>query len=301
MMKNIPAKLRDELKSSFICASSGMEEVCESPDGTKKLLIKLSDGELIEAVIIPSPDRITFCLSAQVGCPVQCRFCASGMDGLVRNMKAGEIIEQFYHACSVNGDLPDNIVFMGIGEGLLNFDNLLESLNILSAPEKIGMAARRITVSSSGWVPGIKKLAEQERQFNLAVSLHAPDDKLRAQLIPDKFRCPINDIVEACIYYRKKTNRMTTFEYTLLKGINDRPEHAEALAKLALKCRSKVNLIPFNGTSSGKIKYERPSKETVKSFEGILKSRKVSVTVRVEKGSSDNAACGQLRAQKKQG
>ena len=244
-MSNLPPGLRRALGEDFICASSTIESEAAAGDGTVKLLLRLHDGEAVEMVIIPAPDRMTFCLSTQVGCPVQCRFCASGADGLVRNLDAGEMLEQFFHGCAKTGGLPDNIVFMGIGEGLLNFSNLEKAVRLLCDPEYVGLGARRITVSTSGFVPGMRQLADLGRQVNLAVSLHAVDDAARAVLIPDKLRYPINDILDACDYYREKTGRMITFEYTLIDGVNDKPDDAEKLAALARRMHAKVNLIPL--------------------------------------------------------
>lgn len=293
-MKNLPLELREALKAEFKCATSEIEAKQQAGDGTCKLLIRLEDGESIEMVIIPAPDRITFCLSTQVGCPVQCRFCASGADGLIRNLKAGEIIEQLYHGCGIIGRLPDNIVFMGVGEGLLNFDNLGRSLEIICDSQYIDMASRRITVSTSGYVPGIYKLAELGRPVNLAVSLHAPNDEIRAKLIPDKLRFPVSEILEACELYREKIGRMVTFEYTLVAGINDSRDAAKKLAEIAFRTRTKVNLIPYNEVETSDCK--RPDDRTLKTFESILLKRGVQVTMRQEKGSKVSAACGQLRA-----
>lgn len=293
-MKNIPKNLREKIKENFICNSSSVEAKESASDGTEKLLIRLSDGEAVEAVIIPSPDRVTFCLSTQVGCPVQCRFCASGRDGLIRNMTAGEISEEFFIACAQIQRLPDNLVFMGIGEGLMNFAHLSRALEIISSQEYVGLSGRRITVSTSGWPQGIRKLADLERPFNLAVSLHAANDQTRARLIPDKFRRPIKDIIDACMYFKEKTGRIFTFEYTLIKGINDSMEDAIKLAEIARNCGAKVNLIPYNDV--GISFYARPSKETLLNFENTLKQRGAKVTLRIEKGSSVKAACGQLRA-----
>ncbi|OGV34221.1 MAG: 23S rRNA (adenine(2503)-C(2))-methyltransferase [Lentisphaerae bacterium GWF2_45_14] len=293
-MLNIPKKLRDALSENFICASSKIEEVSEAEDGTKKLLIKLSDGKFIESVIIPSRERITFCLSSQVGCPVQCRFCASGKNGLERNLKAGEIIEQFLLTCETAGKAPDNIVFMGIGEGLLNFENLSAALLTLVDSDRFSLSPRRITVSTSGWTKGILELARLRKQFNLALSLHAADDKIREKLIPDKFRRPISEILKACDTYRENVGRMVTFEYTMLKGINDSSNDAVALSKLARTHHAKVNLIPYN--EIGSPKFSRPKEETIGKFEAILARNGIQFTRRTEKGSSKSAACGQLRA-----
>lgn len=293
-MSNLPPGLRQALGEDFICASSTIESEAAAGDGTVKLLLRLHDGEAVEMVIIPAPDRMTFCLSTQVGCPVQCRFCASGADGLVRNLDAGEMLEQFFHGCAKTGGLPDNIVFMGIGEGLLNFSNLERAVRLLCDPEYVGLGARRITVSTSGFVPGMRQLADLGRQVNLAVSLHAVDDAARAALIPDKLRYPINDILDACEYYREKTGRMITFEYTLLDGVNDKPGDAEKLAALARRMHAKVNLIPYNQTTAD---FRRPPDKAIRSFHAILERHDIQVTLRMEKGSKVSAACGQLRSE----
>lgn len=292
-MLNLPAHLRDELKNRFICLSSEIKEISRSDDGTVKLLISLADGEAVEMVIIPSHERTTFCLSTQVGCPVGCRFCASGENGLARNLKAHEIIEQLYHGIAHRGSVPDNIVFMGIGEGLLNFDNLAVALEKLTGSDYIGMSPRRITVSTSGYVPGIYRLMELGKPFILALSLHAADDETRAEIIPDKLRYPIADILKACDDYEDKIGRMVTFEYTLLAGINDGRAAAEKLAALARRHHAKVNLIPYNETT--KI-FKRPKEIDILNFRDILEKAGVTVMLRLEKGGKVNAACGQLRA-----
>jgi len=294
-MPNLPPALRARLKNDFICHSSAVAETVADAEQVVKLLIRLRDREKIETVIIPAGGRHTFCLSTQVGCPVRCRFCASGRSGLIRNLAAGEILEQFFHACRHLGRLPDNVVFMGIGEGLLNFRNLADTLQLLTAPDKIGLGQRRITVSTSGWAPGVRQLAEMRQAWNLAISLHAPDDETRARLIPEKFRRPIGEIMDAAIYYRQLAGRMITFEYTLLAAINDRPDQAIELAKLAKKVRAKVNIIPYNpGGASG---FDRPADARIQRFVAVLKDHHVQVTCRSEKGASIRAACGQLRAE----
>ena len=293
-MLNLPKKLRESLKENFVCCSSKLIEKTKSGDNTTKLLISLEDKEAVEMVIIPSVDRITFCLSTQVGCPVQCRFCASGSGGLVRNLKACEILEQLYHGIVEIGCLPDNIVFMGIGEGLLNFNNLSLALDRISSPDYIGMSPRRITVSTSGYVPGIYKLIELGKPFILAVSLHAADEETRARIIPDKLRFSISEILEACDAYEDKIGRMVTFEYTMLAGINDSTSAADKLAVIARKHHAKVNLIPYNETDS---EYKRPSEIDIFKFRDILEREGVTVMLRMEKGSKVSAACGQLRVQ----
>lgn len=295
-MNNLPNSLRRELKETFTCMSSHVIEssTADNADATTKLLISLADGETIEMVIIPSPNRMTFCLSTQVGCPVGCRFCASGANGLVRNLKSCEILEQLYHGITQIGKLPDNIVFMGIGEGLLNFNNLAAALYKITDNEYIGMSPRRITISTSGYVPGIYRLIEIGKPFILALSLHAVDDKTRSCIIPDKLRYPLAEILRACDDYADKIGRMVTFEYTLLAGINDSIEMAKKLAKLAQKHHTKVNLIPYNETSG---EYKRPAEIDIFKFRDILKTAGVAVMLRLEKGTKVDAACGQLRIQ----
>ncbi len=291
-MTNIPNELCLKLEKDFVCCSSKIQEELIATDGTKKLIIKLFDGNMIESVILRAKTRLTFCLSTQVGCPVQCVFCKSGEKGLIRNMTSSEILEQFFLTCEKAGGIPNNIVFMGIGEGLLNFKHLTKALDILCDKNKINFASRKITISTSGITKGIKKLADLEQQWNLAISIHAPDDKLRSKLIPDKFREPLCDILEASRYYRHKTSRMVTFEYALMKNINDDKQCALKLAKIAKENRAKVNLIPYNSTSNNE--FIRPNKQQISNFKSILEKEKIQVTLRSEKGSDIIAACGQL-------
>ncbi|MBO4492489.1 MAG: 23S rRNA (adenine(2503)-C(2))-methyltransferase RlmN [Lentisphaeria bacterium] len=293
-MTNLSAALRAALKESFLCGSLSVAETEEAPDGTKKYLLRLHDGETVECASIPAEDgRLTFCLSSQVGCPVGCVFCTSGAHGLVRNLHAGEIVEEFFLLSKREGKMPDNVVMMGVGEPLLNYANLERALDIITDPDGVGLAQRRVTISTSGWTPGIFQLAKHGKQWNLAVSLHAPDDKIRSRLIPDAFRKTIREILQACKAHRDATGRLLTLEYVLLAGINDTMQNARDFAEVALQARAKVNLIPYNKARGS---FERPDRETVKRFENVLISRHVPVTVRVEKGSAGSAACGQLRA-----
>ena len=297
LMTNLSASAKEALAGAFRCATVAVESELPADDGSAKYLLRLHDGETIECARIPAEDgRVTFCLSSQVGCPVSCVFCSSGADGLTRNLAAGEIIEQYFLLCRQLGQPPDNVVMMGIGEPLLNFDNLVAALNVITNPEGVALAQRRITVSTSGWTPGIKALTELGKQWNLALSLHAPDDKTRALLIPTKFRRDIREILAACQRHRDVTGRLLTIEYVLLAGVNDSPEMARKFARLAADARAKVNLIPYNKARGA---FERPSREAVKRFENALKTLHVPVTVRVEKGASATAACGQLRASAK--
>lgn len=293
-MSNLPLKLKEELASKFIYKYPSIIKDEKTSDKTYKYLLNLYDKEKIEFVLINSPKRKTFCLSSQVGCPVKCKFCASGAFGLTRNLQPGEIIAQFLLGSKLLNGHPDNIVFMGIGEPLLNLHNFIKSLDIICSPQYINYAARRITISTSGIPKGIIKLADLKKQWNLAVSIHAPDDKTRATLIPDHCRFSLQEIFNACKYYFDKTGRVVTFEYTLIKGVNDSILQADELAKITKQMRAKINLIPYNPTENSE--FIRPDEETCNKFANRLKEKGINITFRIEKGSKINAACGQLRS-----
>lgn len=291
-MRNLPKPLRERLAADFACCSLAEVERLSADDGTRKFLLELSDGETIESVLIAAPDRNTVCVSTQVGCPVRCAFCASGRDGLVRNLTAAEIIDQVLLAGRVLGRRVDNVVLMGIGEPLLNLDAVVPALETLGDETGVGLSARRITVSTSGIVPGIRRLAACAPPWNLALSLHAPTDAGRAELVPSEYRYPLGEIFAACRAYAKSANRKITLEYALIKGKNDTQQAAEAVAKIANDLHAKVNLIPHNPVGSG---HNAPGGERVQAFRGILARASVQVTVRREKGAGVHAACGQLR------
>lgn len=290
-MLNLPANMREALKNDFHAPGSEISDIASTSDGVEKLLIKLHDGETIEMVVIPADDRLTFCLSTQVGCPVGCYFCASGKNGFTRNLSAGEIIEEFMLGVKRAG-FPDNIVFMGIGEGLLNFEELAKALNILTHPEFFNMSPRRITVSTSGFVPGMQKFAQLKREYNLAVSLHAVTDEIRAKLIPAKVRYSIAEILKAADLCRDANNRQYTIEYTMIAGINDGVDSARKLADIAINHHAKINLIPYNSTDG---MFRRPERSVIEAFENEIKAAGARVTRRVERGTKESAACGQLR------
>lgn len=291
-MTNLPAGLRQTVKDELLAPSGRVTAIDTAEDGTKKLLIEFTDGEAVEMVIIPSGERITFCLSTQAGCPVRCRFCASGATGLKRNLQRGEMIEQLLFGIAELGRLPDNLVFMGIGEGLLNFDELAAALELITSPEGFGMAQRRITVSTSGIVPGIRRLAALGKEYTLAISLHAVEDEVRQRLIPDAYRYPIAEILAAADDYLATAGRMVTFEYTLLDSINDSMEDAAKLAGLSRRHHAKINLIPYNATTGA---FRRPSPKTIEAFAAAVERAGGQITIRRERGSDRNAACGQLR------
>ena len=293
-MLNLPSALRKNLVENSVSLNSRVIEAVPGSGGTEKLLIELADKEVIEMVLIPSPERMTFCLSTQVGCPVRCRFCASGAQGLVRNLRCDEILEEFYHGVQKHGALPDNIVFMGIGEGLLNWKNLKRSLEVLSAPAPDGfnMSPRRITVSTSGYIPGMKEFAAWGKPYNLAISLHAVDDETRSRLIPEHVRFSVKDILQACSECSQATGRMATFEYTLVDGINDDPAMGRELGRIAARLHAKVNLIAYNPVND---EFKRPPEKRLKEFYKAVEEHATTVTMRIEKGSSSASACGQLR------
>ena len=291
-MTSLPQSLR-ELAANLLAAPAGRVEAADvAEDGTEKLLVRLADGQSVEMVLIPAGERMTFCLSTQVGCPVRCRFCASGAEGLVRNLQAGEIVEELVFGARRIGRLPDNLVFMGIGEGLLNLDELLRAIALIVSPEGFGMSPRRLTVSTSGIVPGIRRLAEFGRELTLAVSLHAVNDELRARLSPDGVRYPVREILAAMDEYRERAGRMVTLEYTLLDGVNDSPADARELARIGREHHAKINLIPYNATDAA---FRRPPRRVMEEFFRTVEQCGGRVTMRQERGSSRTAACGQLR------
>ena len=266
-------------------------------DKTMKLLLQTVDGEYVETVAIPNPDRLTVCVSSQIGCSMGCRFCATGKGGLQRSLKVNEIVDQVISAHEATGIRPSNVVFMGMGEPLLNINAVLDSIYCLN--NDIGIGQRRITVSTVGVVNTLPKLAELalERlktvQFTLAVSLHAPNQKMREMLIPSAKSYPIETLLDDCRRYVKLTSRRVTFEYILLGGINDRPKDAEQLAGLIRGFQSHVNLIAYNPIDEED--FHRPSKRNVETFQACLQRRGIAVSFRSSRGLDQNAACGQLR------
>jgi len=302
-MSDLPAGLREQLANEL--AFSGLEPVrtLGSKDTTLKYLFKLDDGALIESVLIPaSPalygeasDRRTICISTQVGCAYGCKFCASGLDGWSRNLQPGEIVDQVLRTEELSGEKINNIVFMGMGEPLANFANLMKAITIINAPWGVGLGARHITISTSGLAPQIKELAEQPLQVRLAISLHGATDEVRQQIMPVNRKYPLAVLLEACEFYTQRKKQWLTFEYILIEGINDRPEDARALVKVARKVKAKVNCIPYNKVEG--LEWTRPSEERQDAFMAILEAARIPATIRREKGHDIAAACGQLRRQ----
>lgn len=295
-MKNLPTPLRCLLAEHFSFQCLEKLETKGAPGETQKLLLKLTDGELIEVVIIPAPRRQsnTVCVSSQVGCRFGCAFCASGQKGLLRNLSAGEIVGEVMEVTKVLGGRPDNVVFMGVGEPFDNYDEVLRAIRILNHPDGLGIGARRITISTCGVVPGIQRLAEEGLQVELSVSLHAPDEEVRSKLMPANETWSLEELMTASADYTTKTNRIITFEYTLIKGLNDSAVQARQLVKRLKKLPCRVNLIPLSPVEE--FDGERPDSEAMKAFFQTLEGAGINTTLRDSKGSELKAACGQLRA-----
>jgi 23S rRNA (adenine2503-C2)-methyltransferase len=295
-MTNLPARDRQTVAELFTFATAQITRQQVSTDGTIKLLLTFPGGGSAETVMIPDADRRTACVSSQVGCPVQCKFCASGIEGLKGNLSAAQIVEQIFHlnvALRPMGERITNIVFMGMGEPLSNYNNLMQAVRILHDPACFNIGGRRITVSTVGVPPKIRQLAEENLPLNLALSLHAPNEPLRRELIPWASHFALDDILDACRYYFDQTGREITLEYILLSGVNDRPEHARQLARLCKTMRANVNLIRYNEVEA--LPFKRPVSGDVMAFQKILRDAGVNAHVRKSRGRDIDAACGQLR------
>lgn len=294
-MTNLPAATREALEAAFdfspcsVVEDGGLKDRCE----TAKLLLELRDGERVEQVVIPAEGRITVCVSTQAGCKYGCAFCASGMSGFKRNLETGEITGQVLAAANAAGRVPTHVVFMGIGEPLDNYENVLAAARILNDPDGMKIGARRMTISTCGLAPAIRRLAGEGMQIELSVSLHAPDDELRSRLMPINRRHPIAELLDACRRYTAATGRIITFEYTLIKDVNDSIAQAKSLRKLLSGFPCRVNLIPlspvaeFDGAAS--------LMNTARRFQKTLASAGINTTLRHSRGAGVNAACGQLR------
>lgn len=326
-MTNLPKILREKLRGQFSLQTLELARKQGAEDTTQKFLWKLADGAFIESVLIPAnpalygeaSDRHTLCISTQVGCAYGCKFCASGLDGWKRNLGVHEIVEQIlaverWHAAEscrlqvesskLEGSKPstfnfqpatvvNNLVVMGMGEPLANYDNLLKALKILNAPWGGGIGARKITISTNGLAPQIRKLAVEPMQFRLAISLHGATDEVRNRIMPVNKKYPLAELTAACEDYQKLKGRMITLEYILIAGINDSLEQIRPLAALAKNLFAKVNLIPYNHVED--LPWQRPSEEVCEGFLAALEKQKVAATLRREKGGDIDAACGQLR------
>ena len=313
-MSNLPKTLRAKLNENFSLQILELARKQGAGDTTQKFLWKLSDGAFIESVLIPAnpalygeaSDRHTLCISTQVGCAYGCKFCASGLDGWKRNLTPDEIVEQIlsverWHAAQPKEEsveptadrVVNNIVVMGMGEPLANYDNLIKALKILNAPWGGGIGARRMTISTSGLAPQIRKLAVEPMQFRLAISLHGATDEVRNRIMPVNKKYPLHELTGACEDYQKVKGRMITLEYILIAGINDALDQTRPLALLAKKLYAKINLIPYNKVEG--LPWVRPADEVCERFVAALEKLDVTATLRREKGGDIDAACGQLR------
>jgi 23S rRNA (adenine2503-C2)-methyltransferase len=294
-MTDVPRRLREELARDFTPLGAVVERHLVSSDGTHKLLLRLEDGQVVECVLLQEADRRTVCVSTQVGCGMGCVFCASGLGGVVRNLRADEIVEQMLHASNL---LPaderlTHIVVMGMGEPFANLDALLAALESATSPDGLGIGARHIHISTVGIPNRIRQLADLGKQYHLAVSLHAPNDDLRTRIVPTNAKTGLSAILEAADYFYEKTGRQVTYEYVLLRDINDGPQHAAELVRLLRGRQAHVNLIPFNPVVG--LPYQRLGEEALSDFVAVLRRGGISVKVRKRKGADIDAACGQLR------
>jgi 23S rRNA (adenine2503-C2)-methyltransferase len=308
LMSNLSRKDQADLARHVAFQTSTIASHQRSSDGTQKLLLTWEGGPAAsgpaaganaETVMIPDGDRRTACVSSQVGCPVGCKFCASGINGAKGNLAADQIVEQVYRFNTIlqpRGERITNIVFMGMGEPLANYANLMQAIRVLHDPQCFNIGARRITVSTVGVPPKMRELAHEDLPLNLAISLHAPNEPLRKQLIPWAEHFALEDILDAARYYFDKTGREITLEYILLAGVNDQPDHARQLVKLCRTLRANVNLIRYNEVAG--LPFGRPKGDDVVRFQEILRDGAVNAHVRKSRGRDIDAACGQLRREK---
>ncbi|MFN3533073.1 MAG: 23S rRNA (adenine(2503)-C(2))-methyltransferase RlmN [Candidatus Brocadia sp.] len=297
-MSDLPKDFRRQLSEKYRVFQTKIDTITKTINGTEKFLVRLPDENVIECVLLREGKRITACVSTQVGCAMACQFCASGLLGLERDLSAGEIVEEALHV--KNHLLPDehltNIVFMGIGEPLMNYDNVIKAVRIMNAEWGLGIGARRITISTVGIIDGIRRLAHEGIQVNLAISLHAPNDTIRSKIIPSNKKIGIKNIVAAAGEYFEVTKRDISFEYILIDGVNASRQDAESLARLLKGIQCNINVLPVNPVEE--FDWKPPSQETIETFCRTLENYGLVVTLRKKKGSHINAACGQLRLQR---
>lgn len=293
-MHNLAKEFRAWLNENCTLGFPEIVQVNEAEDGSKKVLLRLGDGNLVESVLMRERDWFTLCLSSQVGCALACRFCMTGYGGFRRQMTSAEIISQVLLTRRLvhGNEYPRNLVFMGMGEPMLNLGQVIPVIRILTDPDGAAIAARRVTVSTAGIAPGIERLAKEGLGVNIAISLNAPGDALRSKIMPVNRQYPIEVVLEACMGFPLKHRRRITFEYVLLAGVNDSEEHARRLAALLRGLPCKINLIPWNPDL--RLPFRRPEEDTIQRFQQYLLDRCYTVSVRHSKGLDVNAACGQL-------
>lgn len=295
-MTNVSKETRDMLKNNFVINHIQVDTMQRSNDGTIKNAVRLHDGLLVESVLIPSKSRTTACVSSQVGCSLNCRFCATARLKRMRNLNPDEIYDQVVaidkQSRLYNNRPLSNIVFMGMGEPLMNYNNVLKAIDKITSKEGLGMSSRRITVSTSGVPKMIKKMADDEVKFNLAVSLHSAIDEVRTSIMPFNETFPLNDLREALEYWYDKTKNRITYEYVVWKGINDTKEAVEALIQFCKFAPSKVNLIEYNPIDDGE--FQQANNSAIKMYVDMLEARNIIVTIRRSRGKDIDAACGQL-------
>ncbi|MDI3546423.1 MAG: rRNA (adenine2503-C2)-methyltransferase [Halanaerobiales bacterium] len=299
-MSNLPQDLRDKLKEEAYLSRLFLQDAVEASDGTIKYLWSLADNETIESVYLPFEDgRHSVCISSQAGCAMNCKFCATGIGGLIRNLTPAEIVDQ---VLEIQKDISQgefgsprisNVVFMGMGEPLANYESVLRAISILNDHQGLDIGMRRITLSTSGLVPQIKRLADEDLQLVLAISLNAPNNHLRDRLMPINKKYPLEKLLAAVRYYIKKTNRRVSFEYVLISGVNDSIDLAYQTVELLEGLLCHVNLIPLNPVTE--FPFKRPSSRVIKNFQGVLEEKGIETTIRQERGTNIEAACGQLR------
>ncbi|NNJ29067.1 23S rRNA (adenine(2503)-C(2))-methyltransferase RlmN [Lacrimispora defluvii] len=293
-MTNLPKTLKEKLSElAELPSLTVVEEKISQIDGTRKYLFGLSDGNVIESVLMKYKHGNSVCISSQVGCRMGCRFCASTLDGLERNLSPAEMLDQIYRIQKITGERVSNIVVMGSGEPLDNYENLVQFIRLLTDENGLNISQRNVTVSTCGIVPGILKLAEEKFQITLALSLHAPNDEVRKSLMPVANRYPLADVLKACHTYFEKTGRRITFEYSLVSGVNDNLKEATALAALLKAQHGHINLIPVNPIKERD--YVQSDRKAIEAFKNLLEKNGINVTIRREMGRDINGACGQLR------
>ncbi len=293
-MSNISKSTKEKLKENFyIQIPNVVKKYVSNIDGTEKFLFEYEDGNIIESVVMKYKHGNSICVSTQIGCRMGCKFCASTVDGVVRNLTSGEIIAQVLKAQKEIGDRISNVVLMGSGEPLDNYDNVIKFLKLINDEDALNIGQRHITLSTCGIVPKIKELADEKMQITLAISLHAPNNEIRKSMMPIANKYTLEELLDACRYYYRTTNRRITFEYALVKGVNDSRENAEELIRISKGMLCHINLIPVNEIKENN--YERSKSKDIEEFKETLIKHGIETTIRREMGSDINGACGQLR------